>query len=468
MNRQLLKRQTILGGVFRITDAATIIASAAIAHLIKFNDLAIPDRYYLFTVILILLTINLFSALNLYKEWQGRSLFSELTHLTAYWLIALLFISTLTFVTRTGPEFSREWAAWTFTFTYIGFINSRIIFRYIIRNLQKSGYNQKQVIIIGAGQLGLRACHAMQKQSWSGLIPIAFFDDARHGLTFNGVKVEGTVQEAVQYIEKKRRIKPVDQVWIALPLSAQKEIEQLQNALQDTATKVYFIPDLFGFNLASYSVDEMVGLPVMNMSAPPMNGWSATLKRSEDIIISSLALLVLSPLLLLIAILIKRDSKGPVFFKQRRYGQDGKEILVWKFRSMTTADNGTNVKQASRNDVRITKIGAFLRKSSIDELPQLINVLFGTMSLVGPRPHAVAHNEFYRTKVQGYMVRHQMRPGITGWAQVNGSRGETAEIEDMRERIRYDLEYIRNWSIFLDIRIILMTFKTVLNTKDTY
>ena len=147
---------------------------------------------------------------------------------------------------------------------------------------------------------------------------------------------------------------------------------------------------------------------------------------------------------------------------------NGKEILVWKFRSMSVTENGSTVKQAGRNDLRVTKIGAFIRKTSIDELPQLINVLFGSMSLVGPRPHAAAHNEFYRNKVQGYMVRHQMRPGITGWAQVNGSRGQTAEIEDMRERIRYDLEYIRNWSIFLDIKIILMTFKTVLNTKDTY
>jgi len=284
----------------------------------------------------------------------------------------------------------------------------------------------------------------MQQQTWAGLIPIAFFDDNCQGKIYNNVPVKGTINESITFIEEKRKSKPVDQVWIALPLSAQKEIEKLQIALQDTATKIYFIPDLFGFNLASYTVDEMVGLPVMNMSAPPMNGWSATLKRIEDILVSFISLILLSPLFLIVSILIKKDSKGPVFFKQRRYGQDGKEILVWKFRSMTTTDNGDTIKQAGRNDARVTKIGAFLRKSSIDELPQLINVLTGTMSLVGPRPHAVAHNEFYRT------------------------RGETAELEDMEERIRYDLEYIRNWSIFLDIKIILMTFRTVLNTKDTY
>ena len=468
MNQQISKQKNVFSIFFRVIDIFIIIISCVIAHYIRFDDLALPNQYYLFVITLIFLTINIFSIFNAYKDWRGKSLFTELTHLSIYWVIVILILSTLTFITRTGSEFSREWAAWTFFITYIGFIGSRITGRHLVRHLIKSGYNQNRVVIIGAGQLGLRACESMQKQTWAGLIPVAFFDDARHGFSYNGIKVEGTTKEAVDFIEEHRKTTPIDQVWIALPLYAQKEIEALQNALQDTATKVYFIPDLFGFNLASYNVDEIVGLPVMNMSAPPMTALSATLKRLEDLIVSSLSLIFFSPLFIAIAILIKRDSQGPVFFKQRRYGRDGKEILVWKFRSMTTEDNGDNIKQAGRNDARVTKIGAFLRKSSIDELPQLINVLLGSMSLVGPRPHAVAHNEFYRKKVQGYMVRHQMRPGITGWAQVNGSRGETAEIEDMEERIRYDLEYIRNWSIFLDIRIILMTFRTVLNTKDTY
>jgi len=468
MNKKIANKATTIGNIFRISDTFIIIAGGAISYFVKFDHLRMPNHYYFFMLVLIFLTINVFSALHIYKDWRGQSLFSELTHVTACWIIAILLISSLTFATKTGAEFSREWATLTFANCYLGFIISRFFIHNIIRHLQEAGYNQKQVIIIGAGQLGVRACQAMQQQTWAGLIPVAFFDDTTHDLTYNGVKVEGAVQEAVHYIEQKRKTKPIDQVWIALPLYAQKEIEQLQHELQDTATKVYFIPDLFGFNLSSYAVDEVVGLPVMNMSAPPMNSWSAILKRTEDLIISSLALIILSPLFVIVGTLIKLDSEGPVFFKQRRYGQDGKEILVWKFRSMTTIDNGDTIKQASRQDARVTKIGGFLRKSSIDELPQLINVFLGTMSLVGPRPHAVAHNEFYRKKVQGYMVRHQMRPGITGWAQVNGSRGETAKIEDMQERIRYDLEYIRNWSIFLDIRIILMTFKTILNTKDTY
>jgi putative colanic acid biosynthesis UDP-glucose lipid carrier transferase len=235
----------------------------------------------------------------------------------------------------------------------------------------------------------------------------------------------------IPYIEDQRQAgKPIDQVWIALPLSVHKRIEELQFALQDTATSVYFVTDLFDFTLSSYKVDEIVGLPVMNMSAKNMRGGSTLVKRIGDIALSSILLIGLSPILLLITALVKNDSPGPAFFKQRRYGREGREILVWKFRSMTVAEDGgaVAVVPAQRDDARVTNIGTWLQKLSLDELPQLINVLQGMMSLVGPRPHAVAHNEHYRKKIHGYMVRHQIRPGITGWAQVNGCRGETAAL----------------------------------------
>ena len=284
MNRQIIKREAILGVFFRFIDAVIIIASATISYFIKFGSLGIANQYYFFTITLILLTVNVFSALKVYQGWRGKSFFTELTTITISWLIVILLISSLMFITKTGSEFSREWAAWFFTTTYLVFITYRAITRKIIRHLQESGYNQKEVIIIGAGKLGLRAAHAMQEQSWAGLIPVAFFDDNLKGKSFNNIKTEGTVQEAIDYIERRRKTKPIDQVWIALPLYAQKEIELLQESLLDTATKIYFIPDLFGFNLSNYSVDEMVGLPVMNMSAPPMTGWSEALKRLEDII----------------------------------------------------------------------------------------------------------------------------------------------------------------------------------------
>ena len=467
MREHTIKSTSYLG-LLGYLDSIIILISAAVSYFIKFGNFDIKSTYLYFVIALIFITINTFTALSVYQGWRGRWLFREFAQISIAWFLVITILAAMTFLTRSGAEFSRVWAISTFIIAYLGFIGYRTLFRTITSHMQAAGYNQKRVIIIGAGPLGLRAYTAMQQQTWAGLQPIAFFDDENHDLPLNNIKIEGKINEAVAFIEEKRNIKPVDQVWIALPLSSQEKIEELQLALQNTATKIYFIPDLFGFNLASYSIDEMVGLPVMNMSAPPMSNWSATLKRAEDIFISFLSLILLSPLFLVVALLIKNDSKGPIFFKQRRYGQDGKEILVWKFRSMSVTENGNDIKQAARGDFRVTPIGAFLRKSSIDELPQLINVIFGSMSLVGPRPHAVAHNEFYRDKIQGYMMRHQMRPGITGWAQVNGARGETAEISDMQERIQYDLEYIRKWSIFLDIRIILMTFKTILNTKNTY
>ena len=223
-----------------------------------------------------------------------------------------------------------------------------------------------------------------------------------------------------------------------------------------------------GFNLTDYAIEEAAGLPVIDLSASPLKHSTASLKRIEDIIISILMLAILSPLFILIAILIKRESQGSILFKQRRYGLDGQEFNVWKFRSMTSSDNSDDIQQATQNDARVTNIGRFIRRYSIDELPQLFNVLYGSMSLVGPRPHAVAHNEYYRDKIDGYMSRHVIKPGMTGWAQVNGCRGETDTLDKMKRRVRYDIEYIQKWSIFLDIRILLKTFVEVFKNQNVY
>ncbi|MDG1907190.1 MAG: undecaprenyl-phosphate glucose phosphotransferase, partial [Arenicella sp.] len=345
------------------------------------------------------------------------------------------------------------------------------LIRVFLRSLRDIGFNQKRVVIVGAGPLGKRAARAMLEQTWAGLNPVGFFDDKQSlvGQTDRGVEVLGPISQLASHIEERRNEgRPIDQAWIALPLTQNKRIAEIQTSLQDTSTDVYFVPDLFGFDLASYRVDEIVGLPVMNMSAKNVHGVKALVKRIEDIFLSSILLILLSPLLLILAGLVKISSPGPILFKQRRYGQHGREILVWKFRSMTVADDGDSIVQAKRNDERVTKVGKWLRKLSLDELPQLFNVLQGSMSLVGPRPHAVAHNELYRKEVPGYMIRHQIRPGITGWAQVNGCRGETSKLSDMEERIRYDIDYIRNWSILLDIRILFRTIRVVLKSADVY
>ena len=467
---QIFKRAELISATFRLIDVLVVILSGIAVYIVQIDSLP-PARYLLFLLVFAFLNMNAFSWFSVYGAWRGHWFYKEFTQLTFAFIFVVLVTGTITFLTKTGEDFSRLWAGWTFVLAYVSLVGYRILVRTILHYFRSSGINQKSVLIVGAGPLGKRACKAMLTEEWAGLKPLAFYDDDNSllGQDYKGIKVDGDIDNLVPYVEQRRiEGQPIDQVWIALPLSSYTRIEELQLALQDTATSVYFVPDLFGFNLASYRVDEIVGLPVMNMSANSVRGGSAVIKRTEDLILSCILLVTLSPLFLVIAILIKKESPGPVFFKQRRYGQDGKEILVWKFRSMTVTDDGDVVVQAQRNDSRVTKVGGWLRKLSFDELPQLINVIQGTMSLVGPRPHAVAHNELYRTKVQGYMVRHQIRPGITGWAQVNGCRGETVNLSDMEERIRYDLEYIRNWSVLLDIRILFRTVSTVLNYKDTY
>lgn len=472
MNGQLISGISMLGSFFRIVDIVLVALSGVIAHFLKFDSIEISSTYLLYLLILMIFTTNIFSAFSVYDVLRGKRLLPELTRVSIAWFTVICAISTLTFLTKTGHEFSRIWVGLTVVIFYCNLVTYRIITRLLARRLVFGGFNQKSVVIVGAGKLGVRACTSMQREAWAGLFPVAFFDDkeALQGSSINNVMIQGQLADVTNYIEEQRQLnrKSVDQVWIALPLSAQEAIEGLQLALQDTATNVYFVPDLYGFNLASYDVGEVVGLPVMNMSAPLINGTTANIKRLEDIVLSAILLLVLSPVMLVCALLIKRESSGPILFKQRRYGMHGEEIIVWKFRSMTVAEDGAQVSQASRNDTRVTRVGKILRQTSLDELPQLINVLQGKMSLVGPRPHAVAHNEFYRKKVKGYMMRHQVRPGITGWAQVNGCRGETNDIADMEERVHFDLEYIRNCSIFMDLRILFLTVNTVLNTQDTY
>ena len=242
---------------------------------------------------------------------------------------------------------------------------------------------------------------------------------------------------------------------------AQPRILNLLDDLRDSTASVYFVPDMFLFDLINARFDRISGVPVVSIRDTPYFGVRALVKRLSDILLSSIILIPILPVMALIAIGVKLSSRGPVLFKQRRYGLDGEEIKVFKFRSMTVTEDGDRVIQAKKNDQRVTRFGAFLRKTSLDELPQFLNVLQGRMSIVGPRPHAVSHNEMYRKVITGYMIRHKVKPGITGWAQVNGLRGETETLEKMTARVEYDLEYIRNWSLALDLWIILRTVKVV-------
>jgi putative colanic acid biosynthesis UDP-glucose lipid carrier transferase len=260
----------------------------------------------------------------------------------------------------------------------------------------------------------------------------------------------------------------VDHIYISLPMASQPRILTLLDELRDTTASIYFVPDIFMTDLIQGRMDSVSGLPVVAVCETPFTGLNGMIKRVSDVVLSVLILALIMPLLLIIAVAVKLTSPGPVIFKQRRYGLDGREIIVYKFRSMTVTEDGPTIQQARKGDARITPLGGFLRKTSLDEFPQFFNVLQGRMSIVGPRPHAVAHNELYRKLIKGYMLRHKVKPGITGWAQVNGFRGETETLEKMSGRIEYDLEYLRNWSLRLDLYIIAKTAWVVFFRKDAY
>jgi putative colanic acid biosynthesis UDP-glucose lipid carrier transferase len=260
----------------------------------------------------------------------------------------------------------------------------------------------------------------------------------------------------------------IDVIFVALPMRQVQRVVDLLNELRDTTASIYFVPDIFVMDLIQSRTAEIDGVPVVAMCETPFYGSRGLVKRSMDIALSAVGLLVLMPFLLLVALLVKLGSPGPAIFRQRRYGLDGNVIDVRKFRTMNVTEDGPNVRQATINDRRVTPIGRWLRRYSIDELPQLINVLEGSMSLVGPRPHAVAHNEEYRGLIQGYMVRHKVPPGITGLAQVNGCRGETSHVDEMRRRIEFDLEYLRRWSPTLDLRILVQTVWQLLGDRKAY
>jgi len=326
--------------------------------------------------------------------------------------------------------------------------------------------SRRTAVIVGAGAPGMVAARALGGGRSSGTQIVGWFDDRssdRLPSDANG-KLLGGLSDLVPFIREHG----VKDVYITLPLSAQPRMRALLEGVQSTTASVFFVPDVSAAGIIQGRLRAVNGVPVVGICETPFTGINGLVKRLSDIVLASIILLLISPLMLALAIGVKLSSPGPIIFRQRRNGLDGEEIWVYKFRSMTTQDNGPVVKQATRDDPRITPFGRFIRRTSLDELPQFFNVLQGRMSIVGPRPHAVAHNELYSQTIKAYMVRHKVRPGITGWAQVNGLRGETDTVEKMRARVEYDIEYLRTWSLWLDLKIILRTIRVAFFDRQAY
>ena len=325
---------------------------------------------------------------------------------------------------------------------------------------------RRTAVVVGAGALGVKVAKALADSAGYGVDFVGYFDDRiddRLHQEASAQRLGGLKDVAVYATEHGVR-----EVYITLPLGSQPRIVELLEQVQGTTASLFFVPDVFGISIIQGRLQDMNGVPVVGICETPFTGTNELMKRVSDIVLATLILILISPVLLAIWAGVKLSSPGPAIFRQRRNGLDGGEIVVYKFRSMRSQDNGPVVRQATKGDSRVTPFGAFIRRTSLDELPQFINVLQGRMSIVGPRPHAVAHNEEYRQLIKAYMVRHKVKPGITGWAQVNGHRGETDTIEKMQARVEYDLEYLRNWSLGLDLQIIVRTVRLVFFDRHAY
>jgi len=378
----------------------------------------------------------------------------EIGRVTFAWLAVLLLLVISEWATKRSGNYSRIWMFNWFGSTILVLGLYRWVLRYLLGSIRMRGMDTRKVVLIGATHIGRKILETVRDNPWMGLDVIGSVETPYDQVTLNEVPVLGDMDAFIESL----RINVPDQIWIALPLRAEALIQKLLEVTSETPTTVRLVPDLFGHELLNQGVTELAGVPVITLQGSRVDGRAQVVKAIEDRALSILILLLVSPLMLLIAIGVKVSSPGPVLFKQKRHGLGGKIVEVWKFRTMRVhQEHDGKVTQATRGDPRITRLGRFLRASSLDELPQFINVLQGRMSVVGPRPHAVEHNNHYQTLVRRYMLRHSVKPGITGWAQINGYRGETDTLEKMAKRVECDIFYIRNWTIWFDLQIVALT-----------
>jgi putative colanic acid biosynthesis UDP-glucose lipid carrier transferase len=406
--------------------------------------------------------------LGLFRRWQGVAFEREVGCAIGTWTISFLLIGALGQFTSYSSEVAgKSLIVWAICSLVLS-LSFRMLARWLRRWRTDRGINTRTFAIVGINRLGIQLARNIENTPDLGLKLMGFYDDRPNKRTESlPAKFSQKLGVLPELIEAAKQGQ-VEVIFITLPMRAEERIQNLIAQLSDSTASVYIVPDLFVFQMLHSRWSDVQGIPIVSVFENPLYGVDGVLKRGLDVVLAAAALLLLVIPMVLIALAVKITSKGPVFFRQLRYGLDGKPIRVWKFRSMTVMENGSQVQQARQNDCRLTPIGGFLRRSSLDELPQLLNVLVGTMSLVGPRPHANAHNEYYRTQIQGYMLRHKVKPGMTGLAQVNGCRGETETIEKMASRVKFDHQYIREWTIWLDLKIILQTFQVVFTKQNAY
>ncbi|WP_239250108.1 undecaprenyl-phosphate glucose phosphotransferase [Candidatus Nitrotoga sp. M5] len=467
-SRSLLKENaSTLEFVQRFLDPFVVVASGILLYGIRFESWDFPMNYVFVLIGGFLFCLAIFPFFDMYRPRRGASLWAEIQILASAWTVVCAGLIIVLFATKTSTYFSRIWIGQWAIAGFVSLVAFRVTLRVGLRFFRRRGFNLRFIAIAGAGKLGRDVANRLAASPWTGLKVIGFYDDDPRiqRQVLEGVPVRG----GLHCLPKEVVELGIDQVWIALPLQQDKQVKSLVAHLSRLPVQVTFVPDIYGVHLLNHSIGEVAGFPVIHLLESPLSGVQGIVKAVEDKILAVLIMLLAIPLMLLIIIGVKLSSPGPIFFRQLRGGLHGERIWVWKFRTMKHhTEPPEKVSQARPGDHRITAFGAFLRRTSLDELPQFLNVLKGDMSIVGPRPHAVAHDEFYLQQIDAYMLRHHVKPGITGWAQVNGWRGETGEIEKMEMRVKHDLYYINNWSLWFDLRIIFMTIFMMITGKNAH
>lgn len=452
------------GLLARVLDAVLIVAGSLVAA--QFRFLTVSGSHFDAAVVTfaIAFSLVLFPAFGVYESWRGRSMLRLIGKISLAWLVVQACGIILMFSLHRADVISRLWLVYWTAITGGALIASRIATHLALRGVRQAGLNLRSVAVVGYGQHCHHVIRKLEESPASGFRATAIFDlrpvmDTAQA----GVPTFSDFDKFAAHV----RDSGVQEIWLALPLSEEATILRFVNEFGDELVNIRFIPDVRSVALFDGAMIDLVGAPAINLVASPLPGHAMVQKEIFDRLFAAAALLSLMPLMVMIAIAVKLSSRGPVFFKQYRKGADGRVFKIYKFRSMRVhAEQAGVVTQATKTDKRITPLGRFLRKTSLDELPQFINVLRGEMSVVGPRPHAIEHDNIYQKVVDGYIHRYRIKPGITGWAQVNGFRGETDRLEKMQKRVEYDLYYLRNWSFALDMRIVLATVtKGLMNTN---
>lgn len=460
----LKEHMLVLSWITKLIDLVLFLVAGLLAFYFQFQHLYFDQLYITAFAFTALLILPIFSFFSVYKSFFDQSLLKYLGSLYLAIISVMILLAAIAFITKTGSYFSRAWfCIWTANAIVLLTI-FRLLLWYILQIMRKHGWNQRRVIIIGTGTVGQSLVKYIHETFWSGFKVVSVFDDnpAQNNIvSICDVSVKKTPSNIEEYVRKYA----IDEIWIALPLKAESKIKEIVKALRQDVITIRYFPDMFGLDLLNYSVTEIFGMSAINIVSSPMIGINRIVKAIEDRVLALLILLSLSPFMLIIAILVKLSSPGSVFFRQERVGWNGKKFSMLKFRSMSVdAEENTGAVWAHKEDDRATKLGSFLRKTSLDELPQFINVLRGDMSIVGPRPERPVFVDKFKYEIPNYMQKHLVKAGITGWAQVNGWRGNTS----LEKRVEYDLYYIENWSLWFDLKITLLTLIKGFVHKNAY